>query len=203
MFSNSISFSKKILICLIAEILNVLSVLFFYNTLHIPLFFDTIFTVAVVFYLGLVPALFVSVGYNLINSIAWYVKQGSFDPFVFLYAFCGIAIVISTWFIARRKDEFKISLSITILYLLLIALISSFFSVVIGGVIDYFHLKYQNVPDMMNPIKNFINAFLQLKFSMISSCIVAQIPISFTDRLIATFAGYGVYKLTSIVLEGR
>ena len=108
---------------------------------------------------------------------------------------CGILIVFSTWLFARRKDDFKISAAITALYLVLIALLSSLCAIISSGIIDYFHYIYYDVPDMMNPIKSFTKSFVQHRFSLLASCILAQIPISFADRLIATFAGYGVYRL--------
>ena len=189
------SIPKTILICIVAEILNLLAVFLFCNTLRIPLFFDTIFTVAVVFYLGLVPALCVSLGYNLINSLIW-VLRGEGDPFIFLYAICGLLIVFSTWGIARRKEELRISPAVTILYLVLIVLLSSFCTIISGGIIDFFHLKYRNVPDLMNPIKKFTESFVHQRFSLLASCILGQIPISFLDRLLSTFTGFGIYRLT-------
>ena len=48
---------------------------------------------------------------------------------------------------------------------------------------------------MMNPIKSFTESFVHQHFSLLASCILAQIPISFADRLIATFSGYGVYRI--------
>ena len=183
------------MICIIAEILNFIVPAIFYHGLKIPLFFDTIFTVAVVFYCGLLPALCVSICYNLINSFLWICNKGVFDPFIFAYTVCGILIVFSTWLFARRKDDFKISPAITALYMVLIALLSSLCAIISSGIIDYFHYIYYDVPDMMNPIKSFTKSFVQHRFSLLASCILAQIPISFADRLIATFAGYGVYRL--------
>ena len=194
---------RTIVICILAEIGNFLAARFFYHTLNIPLFFDTIFTVAVVFYLGLVPALCVSLGYNTINSLIWMHKEGFFDPFLLSYAICGVLIVLSTWLIARHKEEFKISTMITILYLFLIALISSFCTIISGGIIDFFHYKYYEIPDMMNPIKRFTESFVHQRFSLLVSCILGQIPISFLDRLLATFAGYGIYKLCDKFLEKK
>lgn len=194
---------KTVILCLVAEILNFFVCDIFYHVLGIPLFFDTIFTVASVFYLGLVPALCVSLGYNLINSLIWIFKEDVSDPFIFLYSICGLLIVISTWLIARRKAEFKISTTVTVLYLLLITLLSSFCTIFAGGIIDYFHYIYFNVPDMMNPIKSFTESFVQQRFSLLASCILAQIPVSFLDRLIATFAGYGIYRITERVLDRR
>ena len=194
---------RTIVICIIAEILNLFAVDVFYHALNIPLFFDTIFTVAVVFYCGLIPALFVSFGYNCINYLIWYFREGVIDPFIFLYSICGILIVISTWLIARRKEVFKISPGITILYLFLIALLSSFCTIISSGIIDYYHYVFYDVPDMMNPIKTFTESFVYQKFGLLASCILAQIPISFADRLIATFAGYGVYRLTEKLIGRR
>ena len=194
---------RTIVICIIAEILNFLTADVFYHTLKIPLFFDTIFTVAVVFYCGLVPGLCVSVGYNLINSLIWVLQKGVADPFIFFYTICGILIVLSTWVVSRRKAEFKISLVVTILYLVLIALISSLCTIISSGILDYFHYIYYDVPDMMNPIKSFTESFVNHHFSLLVSCILAQIPISFADRLIATFAGYGVYRLCERFIERR
>ena len=191
---------KLTVICVLAIALNFLSVFVFYDTLRLPLFMDTIFTLAVLFYAGLLPALFVQISYNIINSLIWMFKTGSFDVFMMMYTICGILIVVSSWFVARRKDEFEISPLITLLYLFLIAMISSACSVLAGGIIDYFHLRYCNIPDMMSPIKKFTDAFVRQRFSLFISCIVAQVPVSFADRLITTFAGWGVYKIIKRVL---
>ena len=143
---------RTVILCVIAEALNFIMPAIFYHALHIPLFFDTIFTVAVVFYCGLVPGLCVSVGYNLINSLIWVLQKGVADPFIFFYTICGILIVLSTWVISRHKAEFKISPVVTILYLVLITLISSLCTIISSGILDYFHYIYYDVPDMMNPI---------------------------------------------------
>ena len=195
--------ARTILLCIIAEIMNFLTMHIFYHVLKIPLFFDTIWTVAVVFYLGLFPAICVSLGYNIINAFLWVNKEGFFDPFIFMYAVCGILIVLSTWIVARRKNEFKISLAVTLLYLVLIALLSSFCTIIAGGIIVFFHYKYYEIPDMMNPIKKFTESFVRQRLSLLASCILAQIPISFLDRIIATFAGFGIYKLCDRFLEKK
>lgn len=186
---------KLTVICVLALALNFLSVFVFYETLRLPLFMDTIFTLAVLFYAGLLPALFVQISYNIINSLIWMFKTGSFDVFMMMYTICGILIVVSSWIVARHKEEFEISPFVTLLYLVLIAMISSACSVLAGGIIDYFHIKCRNIPDMMNPIKKFTDAFLRQRFSLFLSCILAQVPVSFADRLIATIAGWGIYKI--------
>lgn len=194
------TFTRTALISLCALALNILTVFIFYSVLHIPLFFDTVFTVAVCFYLGLFPALFVSLSYNVLNTLYWWLYIGRTDPLFMLYAICGVLIVLVTWLFSRHRAEFRISPAITACYLVLIAVISSVCSIVVGGIIDYFHLSYFDVPDMMNPIKHFTEAFVHQKFSLFASCIFAQAPVSFTDRLITTFAGYGAFRFAERIL---
>ena len=121
--------------------------------------------------------------------------RGIFSPTNMFFSICGAAIVLVTWAFARKKEEFQLSLPITILYLVLISLLSSSASILIGGVIDFIRFSYFDIPDSMAPIKQFTDGFLSQKFNLFASCILGQIPISMTDRLISTFAGYGVYKL--------
>ncbi len=193
---------KKISVCLAAIILNFLTASLFFSVLGLPLFFDTIWTVAVVFWLGLVPGLCVAAGYNFLNYFVWVLKSGT-QNFVFLYSICGILIVVSTWLFSRKKEEFRFSPAVTVLYLILISLVSSFCTIIAGGLIDYFQYANYDIIEQMNPIKKFTDSFVRQRFSLLASCILAQIPISFTDRLIATFAGFGIYRLIQKFDKGK
>lgn len=166
-----------------------------FDVLHIPLFLDTIFTVAIVFYLGLLPGLAVGFFYNFVDVLFNYFVRGIFSPTNIFFSLCGVAITLVTWGFARKKEEFKISAMVTILYLLLISVLSSFVTVFIGGIIDFIRFTYLEIPDSMAPIRQFTESFVSQRFSLFASCILGQIPISITDRVISTFAGYGVYKL--------
>ena len=187
--------AKTALLCVVAEALNFISVYIFYDTLRIPLFMDTIFTVAVTFYCGLVPGLVVAVCYNILATFTLVIRGFAFETYSLLFGICGACVALVTWFFARRKEEFKISLPITLLYLVLIALFSSLLSVVTGGIIDYIRFTAVDLPDRMAPIKNFTDSFMNQHFSLLAACILGQIPISITDRLITTFLGFGVYRL--------
>jgi hypothetical protein len=181
--------------CLVSIILNLALSLLTYDILKFPLFLDTVFTVAIVFYLGLVPGLIVGILYNFIDVLFNLLVRGINSPTNIFFSICGAAIVIVTWLFARKKTEFQISTSITILYLLLISLISSFVTIIIGGTFDFIRFSFYDIPDSMAPIKQFTDSFVSQKFSLFAACILGQIPISMTDRIISTFAGYGVYKL--------
>ena len=186
---------KIALFCIVSIFLNLGASVLFFDVLSIPLFIDTVFTVAIVFYLGLVPGLAVGFLYNFVDVLFNYLVRGVNSPTNIFFSICGAAIVLVTWLFARKKEEFQLSLSITILYLLLISLLSSFVTIFIGGIFDFIRFSYYEIPDSMAPIKQFTDSFVSQKFSLFASCILGQIPISLTDRLISTFAGYGVYKL--------
>lgn len=186
---------KIALFCFASILLNMVTSVLVYDVSHIPLFQDTIFTVAIVFYLGLVPGLIVGILYNIVDAVCNFLIRGVYSPTNACFAICGAAIVLITWAFSRKKEEFQISVAVTILYLLLIALLSSCASIFIGGILDYIRYSYFDIPDSMAPIKQFTESFVSQKFSLFASCILGQIPISMTDRLISTFAGYGVYKI--------
>lgn len=181
--------------CFLSIFLNLGLSLLAYDVCHFPLFLDTVFTVAIVFYLGLIPGLIVGILYNFTDVLFNLIVRGINSPTNIFFSICGAAIVIVTWLFARKKEEFQISLSITILYLLLISLISSFVTIFIGGTFDFIRFSFYDIPDSMAPIKQFTDSFVSQKFNLFASCILGQIPISITDRIISTFAGYGVYKL--------
>ena len=189
-YNKTMNWKYKItLFCIASIILNLATTLLFYDGLHIPLFLDTIFTVAIVFYLGLVPGLIVGISFNFIDTLFNYLVRGISSPSNVLFSICGAAIVLITWGFARNKEEFKLSIPITLLYLLLISLLSSSASIFIGGTIDFIRFTYLDIPDSMAPIKQFTDSFVSQKFHLYAACILGQIPISMTDRLISTFAG--------------
>lgn len=187
--------TKIVLVCIVAGAGNFVTAYIFIDTLQFPLFMDTIFTVAVVFYCGLIPALTVAVTYNILEAFTLTIRGFPFEPYVMLFGISGALIVLATWFFARKKEEFKINLPITLLYLVLIAVISSFCSIISSGIVDYIRYTMVNLPDRMAPIKNFTDSFVNQHFSLFTSCILAQIPVSLTDRLLTTFLGYGLYKM--------
>lgn len=189
---------RTFIFCLVAVSLNYIVAYLFCDMLHVPLFMDTIFTVAITFYAGLLPGLVVAVSFNIVSSLSSVARGYSFDPFTVLFGICGALIAFVTWFFARKKDEFRISLPVTLAYLVLIAIISSLCSILSSGLIDFLRYSLLDIPDRLAPIKSFTDSFTNMHFSLLVACILGQIPISMLDRLITTFLGYGVYRLLVI-----
>ena len=106
---------KTFILILAALMLNILTALLAIE-LHLVLFLDTIFTVAITFYAGLIPGLIVAFIYNPVMTIVLCLKSGhSFFIYDSLYCFCGMVIVLITWAFSRNKSNFQQNKSVTIL----------------------------------------------------------------------------------------
>jgi hypothetical protein len=119
-----------------------------------------------------------------------------------IYALCGMAIVLTTWAFSRKKENFRMDRIITTLYLVLIALLSAFASSIIGGMIETFNrIQFEGVAYDAKLLEQFVRALLGEDLGLYASCVMARIPVTVLDRLICTFAGFGVYKLVLRIEE--
>ena len=99
------------------SIIGNIATLFLASAFHAPIFLDTIFTVAITFYAGLVPGLIVAVLHNPIKTFIRSVIYGtSLFYFGSLYAVCGMLIALSTWIFSRNKKDFFFNRTVTVLY---------------------------------------------------------------------------------------
>ena len=192
--------NKLIRLCIVfiaAEAINFICAFLFCKFGHIPLFLDTIGTVAAVFYAGFWPGVIVAALYNVLWVLLTVVfAKAPFYPWDMIYALCGIAIAVTTWLFARKKENFQMSRVITVLYLVLIALVSAFASSLIGGIIETVNRIHLGNPVYDSSVlDNFLKAFLGENIGTLVSCIVVRIPITVLDRLICTFAGFALYRL--------
>ena len=183
-------------LCILSLLGNLLLVILVFDALKLPLFGDTVFTVALVFYEGLFPALIVAFLYNIIRALYLSCISSSLNV-EFLYNLCGIAIVFITWLFARKKSNFHISFSITILYLLLISLLTAFASSLIGGIVDIFYYIQGKVLLAPSPVNLFVMSFLGQNLGMFISGVFGRLPVTVLDRLICTFVGYSLYRYGS------
>ena len=192
------TFYKTVLLSLAALALNIATFLLV-TYLRLPVFMDTIFTVALVFYAGLVPALIVAALYNPIMTILLCVIYGT-EIFYFdsLYAICGILIVFSTWIFSRNKKEFFFSHTVTVLYLLIIAFVSAFLTSFSASALNTFIRPLFGNLSRFSAIDDFYIAFQNLKFGTFLSYLLPRIPIIVLDRLISTFLGYGIYRVIKL-----
>ena len=190
-----VSLIKTILLCLLALLFNLASAYFFGDMLHVPLFLDTIGTVVTVFYAGLVPGLIVAGFYNVLRVLLMVLMGNPAYPWDMMYALCGLVIAFCTWVFIYKNSNFRSGRLLTVLYLLLIVLVSSFASSLIGAGIETAQRIIFNNQIYSNPVTLFVQAFLGGNSGLFLACFITRIPVTVLDRLICTFAGWGLYLL--------
>ena len=188
----------KIIIFSIAALL--LNIVFAFAAVkfHLIIFLDTIFTVAITFYMGLIPGLLVAFFYNpLMMTILCITNGTQFFIYETLYLFCGMFIVLITWLISKNKRNFLYSTAYTFLYLVIIAFVSAIASCLCASFLDTFIRPLFGQISGFSPTEDFTYSFQNLNLGDFLSFFLVRIPITVVDRLICTFAGYGVYLLLS------
>jgi len=185
------------LICVLAIAANLL-VLLVRHWLWLPLFIDTIFTVAVTFALGLVPGLVVAVLTWLVDSLFW-VSLQPFHPFI-LVAFAEVLLVhllkpsTPPAGILRRvrafsasADRDRLALYSIFMRVILIYFVSAIAASVLGGIIDFVY-RGQG-PDYIG-INAIMMALTQSGVHELPAGIFSRFKVNMVDRLIVIFGGY-------------
>lgn len=175
----------------IAGVLDFATASLFQNVLHVPLFFDTIFLMAVLFLYGPLPALFsylINVFCGCLKLVILYGK----NDYIYLFTLSAITIILVTWLFVRKKDALKKGVNFIFLYILSAAVCAALACAIVSGIISYFTFSL-NVE--AGPFDKIIFAFSGEQMGVLASCIVGRIPITILDRIITTFAGFGIYKL--------
>ncbi len=202
-FEHVNSVLKSVLLSIFAVAGNIILV-FFVRKSNVPVFMDTIFTVAVTFYAGLIPGLLAAVMYNpAITLIDCFMADSEIYVFDFLYSICGMVIVLITWQISRNKEEFLFSKAVTVLYLTIIACASSFVSSICASVLDTVIRPLFAKSAGFSPIDSVQVQLQRENVSTFLSFLLPRIPISLFDRLLSTFAGYGVSLVMVKIASGR
>lgn len=191
---------KITVLIIVFEIFNLL--LSYVNSkIKFMLFLDTIFSVALTFYAGLLPGLIIALIHNPLCGIMFSKIYGTpIFYYGFLYSLCGMLIVLVTWLFSRKKEYFSYSTSMTILYLFMIAFASAFASCVSAAFLDTFikplSEKFQRakVDDFADRFDIFSSVLKSLNFGTYFSYFFPRIPLTIIDRIVSTFLGFFVYK---------
>ena len=182
-----------ILVVLLFGGMDFLAILLFQDFLEIPLFLDTIFMTATLFLFGPVAAFLEYLVYMGISCIRMLMSYGA-AHMIYLYSFSALTIIVVTWLFIRKKDSLKKSVNRTFFILLSAAIFSGLACSVVSGFINSF-IYFNNEKDLA--YDRVIFAFNGEQFSFLASAILGHIPVTILDRIITTFAGFGIFKLYS------
>lgn len=182
---------KICLVVVVAGILDFATATLFQTVLHVPLFLDMTFAMAVLFAYGVLPAIMTYVINVICGCIKLVILYGKND-YVYLFTLSALTIILVTWAFVRKKENLKKGVNLTFLYILSAAVCAALACSVVSGIISYFTYSL-NVE--AGPFDKIIFAFSGDQMGVLASCIVGRIPVTILDRIITTFAGFGIYIL--------
>ncbi|MCL2265047.1 MAG: hypothetical protein FWC22_03295 [Treponema sp.] len=182
----------------------------------LPLFLDTIFTIAVTLTGGLAWGILCGAFTNIINSMIWFQGWGGW-----LFAFCSIATAFVTWLFMRlfpreinlttavRKSHYDLYENSNIskwldkmIVLILLSFALCITMSVLGGFIAALILS---LPSSHSPealvSKGFSDTMFNHGFPVFLQETLTRIPINIIDRLISVFAGYCIALGSTALLK--
>ncbi|MDR1277183.1 MAG: hypothetical protein LBK02_00370 [Treponema sp.] len=198
------------LLCLGGAALNVLTGNFFRDALGIPLFMDTLFTVAMTFYGGPLCGVLTGLLTNpIVNMVRFY---GWAD---LLYAFCNAAAALVTALFIRlfpaelrfgagtavKTGELETApfnnrlrpLMNTLVVLLLLSFVMCIVISILGGLTAVLINPFGGSSN--SDLDIFRLALLRKNLPSAATEILSRIPINVIDRLLSVFGGYGAAAL--------
>ena len=188
---------KISLVVLVAGILDNLIATFFQNVLEAPLFMDIMISMAVLFAYGIIPSILTYVVFTTIACIRHIIMFGQHN-YLYIFTISAVAIIFVTWIFVRKKENLKKGVNFTFIYILSACVCAGLASSVISGFLSYFTYT---LPPTYAAIDKIIYAFAGEPLGILGASIVGRIPMTILDRIITTFAGFGISKLYFYILQ--
>jgi len=192
------------LLCLVSALCNVILNYFVCHIWHIPLYLDTVFTVALCFSAGLLPGLLnaafvLPVCFFLLHNYVLPLEpQAGFARYLFTLCVVCEALTVC-FFHSKMKRQEAVFFKKPSFYsfigvaakLLVLAVIDCIVVSVSGGIID-FVITSNSAPRPIFPEDTFKLGLLRNNVPVLATTILSRIPINIVDRFIAVFGGYGI-----------
>ncbi|MDR2633224.1 MAG: hypothetical protein LBC51_06330 [Treponema sp.] len=203
------SLGACLLFCAAGAALNVFFSHAFKSILHLPLYMDTLFTIAATLYCGPFWGLGTGVVSNLLlHSIFFYGWP------VYLYTLCNAATALTTILFMRRfPEELSFSPRRTpvrtgmdrVIVLLFLSFSLCVVMSLLGGTITA-GMKFFASPDAVieeGPELPFKLTLLRRDLPLLLVEILSRIPLNIIDRLVSVFGAYGLAALLSRIQGSR
>ncbi len=191
---------RVFLYCSAATILNVITSEFAMFTLGLPLFFDTEFSMAVLFYFGLAPALCVQFAYHILMLFGpLYLRYGVLDFVRILYVLPEITALFVVWLFIRKKALFSHDLIFLFLYLILAAIAAGIAGSITGSLANVTILTFHHNSVMSSNVEQTIDTFRALRISPFLALFLGRIPITILDKSISTLFGFSLSKVITYI----
>jgi len=206
--SNEQSASRRFVIisilCLVSALCNVILNYFICYILHIPLYLDTVFTIALCFSAGLLPGL---LNAAFVLPVCFYLLHNYVLPLEpeagwarYLFTLCVVCEALTVCFyhskmkkqeaVFLKKPSFDSFIGIAA-KLLVLAVLDCIVVSISGGIIDFI-ITRNSAPRPIFPEDTFKLGLLRNNVPVLTTTILSRIPINIVDRFIAIFGGYGI-----------
>jgi energy-coupling factor transport system substrate-specific component len=199
-------------ICLVSGLLNTLFSYFINGVCGLPLYLDTLFTAAVCFSAGLVPALITALLLPVFTTFEYiYLMHLEIETawWTYIFVLCVIFDVLLIFSFRnkikpldtafRKSPSLYAFTSLAPLLMLIVALDCVGVSV-IGGIIDFI-LSLIKAPKAFYPEDTFKLGLLRNNVPLLASAVLSRIPINIVDRFFVVFGGYGVSLLYRKIIQ--
>ena len=162
----------------------------FFGKISSPIFMDTIFAVT---------AAFVGWWSGIVSVIVFAIMSASkSEPGVrlvsALFTVCVMVMICIVRIIYRKRERVSI-ISLFYVYVLCVVFVS-----IIGAVISTYAFNKFDYPDY-NSVRYMTMVFTRQQIPLIVSSFLSRLPVNALDKLIAVFAGYGLYLLIDKVFS--
>jgi len=197
---------KILVLCIVSAVCNEALLHFVLNVARLPLYMDTVFTIAMCFSAGLFAGFLTGALFCLCSSfVSIYILGYSFSNVLTGYFFY-ICIIVEVWLVCflhgkmKKKEgiflenpSLQLFIGFAPLLLGLVALDCIALSIT-GGIID-FSITSFSMPKFPYPEDTFKLGLLRNNVPLLATAILSRIPINIVDRFIAICGGYGISLL--------
>ena len=200
-YMKGVQLWKIIFLCALSAVCNAALSHFVINVARLPLYQDTVFTIAMCFSAGLFAG-FLTGAFSCfcIFFVYKYILANSLPGVGYLFYICVIVeVLLVCFFYGKMKKREAVFLQkpslqsfVYVAPLLLgLAAIDCIAVSITGGIVDFALVTLQ-VPRGISPEDTFKFGLLRNNVPLLPTAILSRIPINIVDRFIAVFGGYGI-----------
>ena len=200
-------------LCIAGAVINVITNIFASQFMFLPLYMDTIWTIAVTLLGGPVWGCITGILTNFIgHTVNFWGYEG------YLFVLCNIATALLTWMFCRlfpdkinfkpiitnsfssapAKSRYLDEVMNKVFVLSLLSFSLCLAMSILGGLITFFIEFTRSGVSIQNPASAPTMFYSEMPF--LAREILSRIPINLIDRLLSAFAGFGIAFLLSKVL---
>ena len=207
--SGIITHWKIFILCVVSAVLNIFVNHLVNGFTRLPLYLDTVFTAAMCFTAGLLPAIITGIFFPVlllpVNYLFLYnlPLETVWSAYFFLICALGEIVIICFFYkkIKPIENEFLANLegkkpllqSFTLIatQLLVLTALDCIIVSILGGITGY-TIGLFSMPRPLYPEDTFLLGLIRNNVPQLASEILSRIPINIVDRFIVIFGGYGI-----------